>query len=71
VRHNPRPHPIDKAEGGVEFVPEQIHNRSSVGAPFVATGLNGDGAPGIVISCVKGTFFFWNRMRALRLRRQH
>uniref|UniRef100_Q026Z0 3-keto-alpha-glucoside-1,2-lyase/3-keto-2-hydroxy-glucal hydratase domain-containing protein n=1 Tax=Solibacter usitatus (strain Ellin6076) TaxID=234267 RepID=Q026Z0_SOLUE len=52
-----------KAEGGAEFVPELIHNRSGVGSQFVVTDLNGDGAPDIVISCVKGTFIFWNQMR--------
>jgi Domain of Unknown Function (DUF1080)/FG-GAP-like repeat len=52
-----------KAEGGAEFVPELIHNRSGVGSQFVVTDLNNDGAPDIVISCVKGTFVFWNQMR--------
>jgi hypothetical protein len=55
-----------KAEGGAEFVPELIHNRSGVGSQFVVTDLNGDGAPDIVISCVKGTFVFWNQMRPQR-----
>jgi len=55
-----------KAEGGAEFVPELIHNRSGVGSQFVVTDLNGDGAPDIVISCVKGTFVFWNQMRVGR-----
>ena len=53
-----------KAEGGAEFVPELIHNRSGVGSQFVVKDLNGDGAPDIVISCVKGTFVFWNQMHA-------
>ena len=52
-----------KAEGGAEFVPELIHNRSGVGSQFVVTDLNGDGAPDIVTSCVKGTFVFWNQMQ--------
>jgi hypothetical protein len=52
-----------KAEGGAEFVPELIHNRSGVGSQFVVTDLNGDGAPDIVTSSVKGTFVFWNQMR--------
>ena len=30
------------------------------------TDMNADGAPDIVISCVKGTFVFWNEMRARR-----
>ena len=55
-----------KAEGGAEFVPELIHNRSGVGSQFIVTDLNGDGAPDIVISCVKGTFVFWNQMRGQR-----
>jgi hypothetical protein len=53
-----------KAEGGAEFVPELVHNRSGVGSQFVVKDMNGDGAPDIVISCVKGTFVFWNQMRA-------
>jgi len=52
-----------KAEGGAEFVPELIHNRSGVGSQFVVTDLNGDGAPDIVTSGPKGTFVFWNQMR--------
>jgi len=55
-----------KAEGGAEFVPELIHNRSGVGSQFIVTDLNGDGAPDIVISCVKGTFVFWNQMHGQR-----
>jgi hypothetical protein len=53
-----------KADGGAEFVPELIHNRSGVGSQFVVTDLNGDGAPDIVVSDVKGTFIFWNQMHA-------
>ena len=51
-----------KAEGGAEFVPELIHNRSGVGSQFVVTDLNGDGSPDIVTSGPKGTFIFWNQM---------
>jgi hypothetical protein len=53
-----------KAEGGAEFVPELIHNRSGVGSQFVVTDLNGDGAPDVVTSGPKGTFIFWNLMHA-------
>src|SRR4029079_19478055 len=53
-----------KAEGGAEFVPELVHNRSGVGSQFVVTDMNGDGSPDIVTSCVKGTFIFWNQMHA-------
>jgi len=52
-----------KAEGGAEFVPELIHNRSGVGSQFVVTDLNRDGTPDVVISDVKGTFIFWNQMQ--------
>jgi hypothetical protein len=51
-----------KAEGGAEFVPELINNRSGVGSQFVATDLNGDGTPDVVTSGPKGTFIFWNEM---------
>lgn len=52
-----------KAEGGAEFVPELIHNRSGVGSAFVVSDLDGDRAPDIAISGVKGTFVFWNQIR--------
>ncbi len=52
-----------KAEGGAEFVPELIHNRSGVGSQFVVKDLNGDGAPDVVTSGPKGTFIFWNQMK--------
>jgi hypothetical protein len=55
-----------KAEGGAEFVPELIHNRSGVGSQFVVTDLNGDGAPDVVTSGPKGTFIFWNQMHPVR-----
>jgi hypothetical protein len=55
-----------KAEGGAEFVPELIHNRSGVGSQFVVTDLNGDRAPDIVTSSAKGTFIFWNQMKRER-----
>jgi hypothetical protein len=55
-----------KAEGGAEFVPELIHNRSGVGSQFVVTDLNGDGAPDVVTSGPKGTFIFWNQMKRQR-----
>ncbi len=53
-----------KAEGGAEFVPELINNRSGVGSQFQVKDLNGDGSPDIVVSGVKGTFIFWNQMRS-------
>jgi hypothetical protein len=52
-----------KAEGGAEFVPELIHNRSGVGSQIAVSDLNGDGAPDIVTSSSKGTFVFWNQMQ--------
>jgi hypothetical protein len=54
------------AEGGAEFVPELIHNRSGVGSHFAAVDLNGDGAPDIITSTNKGTFIFWNELRAAK-----
>jgi Domain of Unknown Function (DUF1080)/FG-GAP-like repeat len=59
-----------KAEGGAEFVPELINNRSGVGSQFQVSDLNGDGAPDIIISDVKGTFIFWNQMHSSRGKRR-
>jgi hypothetical protein len=50
-----------KAEGGAEFVPELIHNRSGVGSHLAAVDLNNDGAVDLVTSTNKGTFIFWGR----------
>lgn len=55
-----------KAPGGAEFVPELIHNRSGVGSNFVIADVNHDGAPDIVTSVDKGTFVFFNELRAGR-----
>jgi 3-keto-disaccharide hydrolase/FG-GAP-like repeat len=52
-----------KAEGGAEFVPELIHNRSGVGSHLAAVDLNHDGAVDIITSTNRGTFIFWNKMR--------
>ncbi len=51
-----------KAEGGAEFVPELIHNRSGVGSHLAAVDLNHDGAIDIITSTSRGTFIFWNKM---------
>jgi hypothetical protein len=51
-----------KAEGGAEFVPELIHNRSGVGSHLAAVDLNHDGAVDIITSTSRGTFIFWNQM---------
>ncbi len=49
------------AEGGAEFVPELIHNRSGVGSHFEAVDLNHDGAMDIITSVNKGAFIFWGK----------
>jgi hypothetical protein len=51
-----------KAEGGAEFVPELIHNRSGVGSHLAAVDLNHDGTVDIITSTSRGTFIFWNQM---------
>jgi hypothetical protein len=53
-----------KAPGGAEFVPELLHNRSGVGSHFAAVDLNKDGAPDIITSGDRGTFIFYNGLRA-------
>jgi len=55
-----------KAPGGAEYIPELIHNRSGVGSHFAIVDLNGDGAPDIITSADRGTFIFWNRLRAVQ-----
>jgi hypothetical protein len=57
-----------KAEGGAEFVPELIHNRSGVGSHLSAVDLNHDGAVDIITSTNRGTFIFWNQMHAAKPR---
>src|SRR5258708_20786061 len=52
-----------KADGGAEFVPELIHNRSGVGSHLQAVDLNHDGAVDIITSTNRGTFIFWNQMK--------
>jgi len=47
------------APGGVEFVPELIHNRSGVGSELKAVDLNRDGASDLITSGTRGTFIFW------------
>ena len=55
-----------KAEGGAEFVPELIHNRSGVGSHLAAVDLNHDGAVDIITSTNRGTYIFWNQMHAAK-----
>jgi hypothetical protein len=56
-----------KAEGGAEFVPELIHNRSGVGSHLAAVDLNHDGAIDILTSTNRGTFIFWGKKRTGRV----
>jgi hypothetical protein len=55
-----------KAEGGAEFVPELIHNRSGVGSNFAAVDVNHDGAVDIVTSTSRGTFIFWGKPSVIK-----
>jgi hypothetical protein len=55
-----------KAEGGAEFIPELIHNRSGVGSHLQAVDIDNDGALDIVTSTNRGTFIFWNKMPAAK-----
>ena len=44
------------ADRSVDFIPHQIDNDSGVGTQVVATDINGDGLPDIVVGNKKGTF---------------
>lgn len=55
-----------KAEGGAEFVPELIHNRSGVGSHLAVEDLNNDGSLDILTSTNRGTFVFFGRLKAKR-----
>jgi hypothetical protein len=50
-----------KAEGGAEFVPELVNNRSGVGSAIAVADLNKDGAPDIITASGKGTFVFFGK----------
>lgn len=49
------------APGGVEFVPELIHNKSGVGSEVKVIDLNRDGAVDIISAGSHGTFVYWGR----------
>ncbi len=49
------------APGGVEFMPELIHNKSGVGSEVKVVDLNADGELDIVTAGTRGTFVFWGR----------
>lgn len=57
-----------KAEGGAEFVPELVHNRSGVGSAFQVADLNKDGALDIITSGNRGTFVFFGKPSAQKRR---
>ena len=52
-----------KAEGGAEFVPELIHNRSGVGSHLAAVDLNHDGAVDIITSTNRGHIYLLEQVR--------
>jgi len=52
-----------RGEGGVEFVPHRIDDKSGVGTQVVATDLNGDGRPDIVVGCKMGGFVHLQEVR--------
>jgi hypothetical protein len=52
-----------KVPGGVEFIPQMIHNNSGIAHQFTIADMNGDGAPDVLTSARKGTFIFFNNTR--------
>lgn len=50
-----------EAPGGVEFVPELIHNKSGVGSEVKVLDINGDGLLDIATSGSYGTFIIWGK----------
>jgi hypothetical protein len=55
-----------RAEGGAEFVPDLIHNRSGAGSQITAVDLNHDGAVDIITSTNRGLFIFWGKPQKRR-----
>lgn len=49
------------APGGVEFVPELIHNKSGVGSEVKVGDLDNDGRVDIVTAGSHGAFIYWNK----------
>ena len=47
-----------KAEGGAEFVPELVHNRSGAGSTIEVVDINKDGKLDLATATVTGTFVF-------------
>jgi len=52
-------------DGSVDFIPHQIDNDSGVGTQVVATDVNGDGLPDIVVGNKKGTFVHLHQKTAV------
>ena len=50
-----------KAEGGAEFVPELVHNRSGSGSTLELVDLNKDGRLDIATATATGTFVFLSK----------
>jgi hypothetical protein len=64
--HDPEPnapavlywYQTQRTDKGVEFIAHKIDDDSGVGTQVIATDVNGDGAPDIVVGNKKGTFVF-------------
>jgi hypothetical protein len=53
------------SDGSVDFIPHQIDDDSGVGTQVVATDVNGDGLPDIVVGNKKGTFVHLHQKKSV------
>ncbi len=52
---------VVNSDGGVEFEPELIHNKSGVGSELKVIDINQDGLVDILVAGTHGTFVFWGK----------